>query len=160
MEYYIVQFDDENSTKYAIWYTDDEDGFICEEGKILFFDSLKLLKEFCNTQKIIITDEDEIPFVYDLVYLKNWLRTPGENFDCSDMLDFWNMISDALKNIGIAFLGDCKDGEDVNIIYDKLFHGCNLPAYSTSGRKYVPEWTKEEIGTLQKVLSQYEFFWY
>ena len=78
MEYYIVQFDGENSTKYAIWYTDDEDGFICKDEKILFFDSVKRLKEFCDTSKIIITDEGEVPFVYDLDYLKNWLKNPEE----------------------------------------------------------------------------------
>lgn len=156
MQYYIVQFNNENIVRYAIWYTDEKDGFVCESGKILFFDSVEMLKEFCDSKKNVITDTDEMPFIYDFDYLKNWLKFPDDNFDCSNMLDFWNIISDALNDMGIHFIGDCKTDENVNKVYDKLYYGCNLPAYNKNKMKYTPEWTKEEIDILQKVLSQYE----
>ena len=156
-DYYIVKLKDENNLKYAIWYIDDEDGFVSEHGKILFFDCDESLKEFCDNKKIIITDE--IPIVYDFGVLKKWLLSPDDKFNCSDMLDFWNIISDASKSIGAAFMGDDTDNEIVNQVYSKLFHGCNLPVINTSGKKYIPEWTQTEIDCLAEILSAYKVFW-
>lgn len=156
--YYAVQFNDEKIIKYVIWYNGEKDGIVCKNGKLLFFDSVKLLKEFCSDEKILLSNTDEPPVIYDLGYLKNWLRSPDNDFDCSEMLDFWNIIADALKNTESDFIGDCED-EDIDSLYDKLFYGCNLPSYNTSDEKYIPEWTNEEIELLQKVLSQYKTFW-
>lgn len=156
MDYYIVQFNDEEIVKYAIWYTDEEDGFINQNGRILFFDCIKSLKEFCDNN--ITISDDEIPYVYDIGYLKKWILSPDNRFDCSDLLDFWNAISDASKSIGVKFEGDDKENEEANRLYSKLFHGCNLSAINTSGKKYNPEWEQKEIDCLAKILSTYEVF--
>ena len=159
MDYYIVQFNDGKTVKYAIWYTDDEDGFVCEHGKILFFDYIEFLKEFCDNKNIIISDDGKISYVYDFGYLKEWLLSPNDRFDCSIMLDFWNVISDASKSMDVTFIGDDKENEVANQLYSKLFHGCNLPAINTSGKKYIPVWTKNEIACLKEILSSYKVFW-
>lgn len=160
VEYYIVQFNDEKTLKYAIWYTDDEDGFVSEHGKILFFDCVESLKDFCDSKNIIILDDDKVSFIYDFGYLKKWLLSPNDRFDCSIMLDFWNVISDASKSIGVAFIGDDKQSEMANKLYSKLFHGCNLPAINTSGKKYIPKWTQKEIDCLAEILSAHKAIWF
>ena len=159
MGYYIVQFNDERTVKYAIWYTDDEDGFVSEHGKILFFDYVESLEEFCDDKNIIISDNYKIYCVYDFGYLKKWLLSPDDRFDCSIMLDLWNVISDASKSMDVAFIGDDKENEMANQLYSKLFHGCNLPSVNTSGKKYIPEWTQKEIDGLAEILSAYKVLW-
>lgn len=156
MNYYVVKFMDEKTVKYAIYYTDDSDGFVCENGKIIFFDSVESLEEFCKLKNIIISKE-KIPD-YDFAYLKQWLTSSDEKFDCSVMLDFWNIISDVLRNENIDFLGDCKENEAINTVYNKLFWGCNLIAHHNQEKIYVPEWNAEEIELLKRVLSQYKEF--
>lgn len=37
-------------------------------------------------------------------------------------------------------------------IYDKLFHGCNLPAMTPDGEHYVPEWSASETAALKQLL--------
>ena len=159
MEYYIVQFNDEKTLKYAIWYTDDEDGFVSEHGKILFFDGVEFLKEFCDSKNIIIVDDYNISCVYDFGYLKKWLLSPNDRFSCSIMLNFWNVISDASKSMDVAFIGDDKENDAANQLYSKLFHGCNLPAINTSRKKYIPKWTQKEIEGLAEILSAYKVLW-
>ena len=159
MEYYIVQFNDEKTLKYAIWYTDAEDGFVSEHGKILFFACVESLKEFCDSKNIIISDGNKISCVYDFGYLKKWLLSPNDRFNCSIMLNFWNVISDASKSMDVAFIGDDKENETANQLYSKLFYGCNLPAINTSGKKYIPKWTQQEIDCLAEILSAYEVLW-
>jgi len=158
MDYYIVRFNDEKCEKYAVWYTDEKDGFICENGRIVWFDSVMDLFAFCKSRNIDV-DENETPIAYDLGYLEKWLSAPDSCFNCSDMLDFWNVISDALNSIGVVFSGDYTENNPVNEVYDKLFYGCNLPAYNTSGKEYIPQWTEDEIELLRNVLVQYREFW-
>ncbi len=160
VEYYIVQFNDEKTLRYAIWYTDDEDGFVSEHGKILLFDCVESLKEFCDSKNIIISDDDKISCVYDFGYLKKWLSSPNDRFNCSIMLNFWNVISDASKSMDVAFIGDDKENETANQLYSKLFCGCNLPAINTSGKKYIPKWTQKEIDCLAEILSAYKVLWF
>jgi len=158
VNYYIIQFNDEKNVKYAIWYTDEEDGFVSEHNKILFFDYVESLKEFCDNKNIIILD-DKISCVYDFGYLKKWLLSPNDRFNCSIMLDFWNIISDASKSMGVEFIGDDKENDATNQLYLKLFHGCNLPAINTSRKKYIPKWTQKEIESLADILSAYKVLW-
>lgn len=160
VEYYIVQFNDEKTLKYTIWYTNDKDGFVSEHGKILFFDCVESLKEFCDSKNIIIADDDKISCVYDFGYLKKWLLSPNDRFNCSTMLNFWNVISDASKSMDVVFIGDDKENEAVNQLYSKLFYGCNLPAINTSGKKYIPKWTQKEIDCLAEILSAYKVLWF
>ena len=155
--YYALQFKDDKCSKYAIYYSGDEDGFICEDGKLAFFDSLTLLHDYCRTHDIVLEDDGETDFVYDIAYIENQMNSPADELDCSAILSFWNIISDALKDMGIAFSGDLRD-EMTDRIYDKLFCGCNLPAYNTSGKEYIPVWSAEETEAMRKILSQYKLF--
>ena len=52
MEYYIVQFDDEKTLKYAIWYTDDEDERQKFQTLFYFVQQFERIHEI-STQSII-----------------------------------------------------------------------------------------------------------
>ncbi len=41
-----------------------------------------------------------------------------------------------------------------NKIYDKLFWGCNIPALTPRGKKYIPLWSAREISIINKVLTE------
>lgn len=152
MDYYIIRFEDEKIARYAIWYTDDEDGFVCENGHIRFFTSEEALKAYADAKSISLHDE---VYFFDIGRMKQLLSAEFANFDCTEILNFWNMISDALRSMGKKFSGD-GGNERIDCIYDKLFYGADIPAHHT-GKRFV--WTKEELDLIKKVLSQYTCFW-
>ena len=41
---------------------------------------------------------------------------------------------------------------EAQVIYDKLFWGCNLPSMTPPGMHYEPTWSPEEITTVVEVL--------
>ena len=153
MDYYMIRCKEEKNEKYAIWYTDEEDGFICENGRICFWDSKEALKEYADAKSISLHDG---AYLLDIGRLKQLLACGLTDFDCTEILNFWNMLSDALRSMGKPFWGNGGENEKTDCIYEKLFYGADIPAHHT-GKRLV--WTKEESDLIKKVLSQYTYFW-
>ena len=97
-------------------------------------------------------------YLFDIGRMKQLLSAEFANFDCTEILNFWNMISDALRSMGKKFSGDGED-ERIDRIYEKLFYGADIPAHHTGEEQNLPVWTKEEWNLIKKVLSQYTYFW-
>ncbi|MFC4306055.1 hypothetical protein [Cohnella boryungensis] len=130
----------------SIWFTNDNDGFVIEDGKLLIFDNMTKL-----TKYIVFND---LNFVNEITRLSiNLIRGLMESkneMDCTEMLNFWNTISDLAKSSGTIYLGDSNEFID---IYNKLFYGNNFPAVRGDGELFVPEWETEEIVRLEKIIT-------
>lgn len=148
-EYYIVDFVLSNRHFYTIWYSSDvQDGFILntDGSKVRTFATISHAELFLKKEKLTLQKERT-------VFLCDEINCSGKNIDCNAVLPFWNIISDMANSLNISFLGLQKE-ESIECLYDKLFHGCNLPSYKGSNPDYFPTWSCAEIKALEKVIDQ------
>lgn len=142
-DHYVVGFDINDDRYYTIWYTDDTDGFITENERLLYFKELSDLKEYAHSH--------ELPLGDGIAYF-NGDRIIGNTdpeINCSPVLDFWNIISDMAGSLHIKFSGDDKA---YNTEYAKLISGCGLPALEHG--HFEPEWTKGERDNIKRIISE------
>lgn len=138
-EYYAVKIIFQQKEFYSIWITaDDGDYFFQADNQIEIFLTKTELQSFCEKHKIKI--ESESLYDFDSINYE----------DCNLFINFWNLIADLAKTLGVSFVGD-KD-EYLNI-YKKLLCGCNLPTMNRDLRKFVPNFSDEEIKELKLVVS-------
>lgn len=140
---YIIRFDINANHYYAIWYTDDSDGFITENESIVYFKNLNDLMQYTHDHKILLND--------GITYFNT--AQIFDNIDsainCDDVLNFWNIISDIASSLRIDFIGDNKI---YNTEYAKLVSGCNLNALEHD--YYEPDWTEKEVDNIKKIISE------
>lgn len=85
---------------------------------------------------------------YDLEAVQAWCKSPSDAVDCRVLLDAWNLVGD-LPDVGDLFTAaDAR----ANVIYDKLFRGCNLPSITPDDEMFVPRWLPAEVATLKRLL--------
>ena len=77
------------------------------------------------------------------------VREVSDAAGCNYFLNIWNMADDVARSLKLPFYGKRKSAND---IYDRLFWGCNLPAMTPVGEKYIPDWT--EFSVLKKVIDE------
>ena len=150
--YYLVCLIHRDTVNYLLWFTGEIDGILVDKsGTAIVRNSLSAIKEFAVQNAINLSDS--LPSISLLDGIAEWTENPTRaNIDCSDFLNVWNMLDDILKSVAQSdFVPVANNSE--NAVYDKLFHGCNLPAINTSGQLYTPQWTDEEIGVLAKVFT-------
>lgn len=147
--YYPFFFKFGNMTCYCIWFSDEIDSFLVKDDKILCFPSIITLKHYADLNKICYMEE--ITGI-DIERAISWLNTAEEYVDCKYMLEFWNAASDVSNSLGEYFMGNLDFGI-VNDIYLKLFYGNNLPAVKGDEEDFIPEWNKNELETLIKVVN-------
>src|SRR5262249_49083932 len=69
-----------------------------------------------------------------------WLEATAEP-DCRLLLAIWNLAGDVARSVNEPF----EDRGDVlDVVYNKLFFGNNLPPMTPPGEQYNPQWTEEE----------------
>lgn len=147
MKLYLVKFQFSKKECYALWYTDDVDGFLLDDnGKIRSFASEEETRLFANREGYYLDDE------IALISSDTLLSFGREEIDCNVILTYWNIFSDLARSVNCKFLGDNSDG-DVEGIYQKLFYGCNLPAIRKDRETFVPEWNESERKRLAEILA-------
>lgn len=142
-EKYAVRFDIDDHHYYAIWYTDDKDGFVTENGSIVYFTEIDDLFHYAESRRILINEG--ITYFNATQILHN-IETIT---DCDTVLDFWNIISDISASLRIKFTGDDKT---YNTEYAKLVSGCNLN--SLEHDYYIPNFTTEEEDNIKKIIIE------
>lgn len=149
VEYYIVKFVFESESFYTIWYTSDEDGFVMDSktNRVIAFKDNNNLLQYAKKKGITVDDECT---EYDCVEENYFIN---EELNCSGILDLWNIAEDMAKSLKVK-LEICEDVQSVNKIYDKLFYGCNLPAVTPEGEKYIPVWSEYETNILHDVVRK------
>lgn len=149
-EYYIVDFILDNNNIFCIYtYPKDseKDIFVSQDKKIYTFNSLDLVISYANSNKLNLFRNNE-DSIYDVNKLRFLLSNLHTDFNCSEVLNFWN-ITDAICNtVQIGFLGNCKKYDD---IYDKLFRGYNT---ASNAYEYHSKWNTKELKKIQRVLKE------
>jgi hypothetical protein len=147
--FYRTLFIFNNRNLYTLWYTNDVDGLLCKDGKVIYFKNESELNDYAIKNNIKI-EPDEIA-IYDVDKIKKILSDKEKIIDCEYILDIWNMIADIAKTINLSFYGNNKE---IVYIYSKLFYGNNLPSINTPNKKYIPIWDEEEKQIILNVLNE------
>lgn len=143
MNYYIIKITLCRRKFFLLWNCEYEPVFLTDENvKPVFFGSLAELNAFAEKNGIELSEEVS---EYDL----DDITVTAEAFDCSEVIEKWNIISDLALTVGAEFSGEDKR---YNGIYDNLFFGCNLPAMNHP--PYTPEWNEEEIAEINRILAE------
>lgn len=144
MYYYWVKFIIDHKNYFLIWFSDDRDYFITENGKPIFFNDFSNAQKFAENKDLeIISDEME---VYNI---DEYIPKTKNSVDCNETLNLWNILSDFALSVKEPF-----EGDDVsyNTTYGKLVYGCNIPALM-GDYHYDPTWNDEEIEDINKILA-------
>jgi hypothetical protein len=136
---------------YLIWYSEDQDGLLTDEqGLVLGFPSLEALDAHARDHNISI---HEGMTTVNLDVIADWAKHPNETqIDCSGFLDAWNLFSDIAASVDESGQA-LTELDNYFEIYDKLFRGNNLPAFTNAGEEYIPHWTKGDIQEMVKVFN-------
>ncbi|HEX5660432.1 MAG TPA: hypothetical protein VFX59_24725 [Polyangiales bacterium] len=138
---------------FLIWFSDDEgkDGVVLTpERQLLCTASEAALRE--RARSLGITFVGELSS-YDLDAVEAWTRTRDPDaIDCKLLLDAWNWLGDVTSSLrSRADLFVAADAK-LNKVYDKLFHGNNLPAVTAPREHYEPTWSASEASDLAALL--------
>jgi hypothetical protein len=69
---------------------------------------------------------------------------------CNTLIEGWNFTDDMLRTFGEKALLKKSKAAALNKTYDKLFHGCNLPATTPANASYHPTWSRTELAVLKE----------
>ncbi|MCW5803010.1 MAG: hypothetical protein KIT31_11545 [Deltaproteobacteria bacterium] len=113
---------------------------------ILAFPSIAAAMDLTMSLGIPLSDEEAS--AYDLDAIQAWCKSSSEVVDCGSTLNAWNLFGD-LPNVGKLYTS--LDSQ-LNVVYDKLFRGCNFPSMTVPGEEYVARWWPAEIAALKRLL--------
>jgi hypothetical protein len=147
--HYIVMFRLDGSDRFAVWYTDDVDGVLLDEAKLVAtFPSPGAVKAYAANLGLELVEE--APEVYDFDRIAAWIAEPrAAGIDCSMMLNAWNMLADTASSLSCRLF----EPRGSKLVYDKLFRGNNLEVVTPPGEHYEPTWSDEDVAVLAGVLS-------
>lgn len=150
IDYYPLIFIVRNNEYYCIWCSAEKDGFVKEDNKLIFFESIEKLNIYAKSINIVL-QQSHTNFCIDIAM--EWLKITGKkNVDSKYFLDFWNIIADLANTFGGEFYGNSNEGI-INDLYNKLFYGNNIPALKGDGEEFTPEWREEELQYLTNVID-------
>lgn len=120
-----------------------------KDSKILTFDNFETAKKFTDSENCDL-------YEYNIPKLKRWIYTHSRTFDCSFLLDFWNIFNDIAYSFGEKIPNERtrKSGR----VYNKLFFGNNFPAITPEGECFKPIFTKTDRKITRKILSYGLYF--
>ena len=146
-KYYLIKFRILQEEYYTFWYTDDIDGFLLDINGILkSFPTKEEAIDFTEKQGFLL-DTDEL--LISSAILK---RINIRKINCNLFLNYWNIFSDMAHSINCQFVGDNRDKEIIQHIYEKLFYGCNI-LVKEDEEHYRPKWSKKERRWIAKVMK-------
>lgn len=149
-KYYIFWYRLDGGDAYLIWYSNEQDGVLVDEGGcVLSFPDRGSLLKYAESQGLSIEAEEST--LHNLDELVRWLNSGDTNLiECDNYNGAWNLFADVSHSIN----GDFDADKDLTQkLYDKLFWGCNLPSITPEGEQYHPAWTKRELKIMRDVLS-------
>ena len=121
-KYYLTKIIYNGLTYFFIWYSNDEDGFLLFNQRLLVFSSVEEANIFADKEHIIF--EKGITVFY-LSKITELIDNVEISQNCQSLIDTWHLFSDLSKSLNEEFVGDYNDEEIVDI-YNKLFYGSNL----------------------------------
>ena len=149
MEYYIINIVYKDESHYCIWTSDEEDKILTENRRIIRYAVLDDLYIYADKHNILFNNNEIMCYNFDNI--NNWCVLDDNYVDCREVLNIWNILSDIARGLETTYIGDCNEG-DIDILYEKLFYGNNLPSINYSEKVYKPVWSKNEIQKLKSIL--------
>lgn len=148
--YYVLWYLLDTTDSYLIWFSNDHDGVVVlAGGSVPCFADEASLHAYALRHQLRI--EQETPILHDLDAVARWLnRRLAHELDGDVCLTAWNLFSDISDSIGSNF---DSDRAKTSLIYDKLFLGHNLPAFTPGGEHYTPEWDDDEVLIIRQTLA-------
>lgn len=139
----------DGTDRYFLWESGDDapDRVVLDDaGFVLTFPGEQAAREAPSVESEAVSPEQTA--VYDLDAIETWAKSTAEVRDCSELLNAWNLFGDLPR--GENLFGEAA--ARANLVYDKLFWGCNLPAMTPPGEHYVPIWSASETAALKRLL--------
>jgi hypothetical protein len=149
-EYFSCLFRLGSADHYVIWYSDDRDGLVRENGRVATFPSLAELHAYALQRGLKLQAAEVAKYDWDSV--EQWCDEPvASAVAVGPFLNAWNMVLDTLPPCDESGLFQHADGRN-GALYEKLFRANNLPAMTAPGAEYYPVWTRAEVDALAQVL--------
>ncbi len=151
IEYFMIELKDILKSYYCIWYfseNSEKDFLVKSNNKIAVFDYIESVILYASVNNIGLLDEKQHA-IYDLNYIQDLVNGKTSHIDCSDILDFWNIVDAICNTLNIVFIGL---EHRFDKLYDKLFRGCNT---ILNKEIYTPQWSKSEINQIKKLLTEF-----
>ncbi len=143
MDYRLLPVRAGDRERFAIHYSNDFDGVVCDESqRIRIFEERHHALDYAQTQSCTLGEDHE---ALDLDRLQAFCKKPGK-LDCRFLYYCWNIFGDTCRSVDHDFLGY---REDYFEIHEELFWGCGfqgtVPAFA--------ELTGDELEDLCKILT-------
>ena len=138
---------------FVIWYSDERDGFVRDQGdRLLVTSTSAALAAAAEAHDVALVKDEAAEYDFDRI--RAWCLAPSaEGIDCAAFVDAWNFFDD------LAGLSDGADTPYTRLSragaarYDKLFWGCNLPAVTPAAERFEPDWEAAEVGEIRRLLA-------
>jgi hypothetical protein len=148
-KYYACKYRFADQDAYLLWFTNDQDGVLVDNGQVLSFRMLAHLQGYAAAHAIPI--ESAVPPFYNLDAVVNWLHHDSDTpIDCELLLMTWNLFRDVATSVHRPF---DRNPERTQIVYEKLFYGNNLPSITPTDEYYEPQWAEDEIVLLREIFT-------
>ncbi len=160
-KYYLTKIIYNGLTYFFIWYSNDEDGFLLFNQRLLVFSSVEEANIFADKEHIIFEKGITVFYLSKITELIDNVETSQ---NCQSLIDTWHLFSDLSKSLNEEFVGDYNDEEIVDI-YNKLFYGSNLkllkneeyhPSFNVDEKNKCLEIFQSGLSILNKYLN-YDF---
>lgn len=150
--YYRLLYKLDGRNAFLIWFSNDCDGIVAQDGRMLSFSNDDLLRQFAAQARLVLADETPMP--HDLDSVQAWLLCPRrDTIDCSATLSAWNLFGDIARSLPTAGAAFSALDRAHDCIYEKLFFGNNLPAVTPESEHYEPSWSDDEVAALATILD-------
>lgn len=149
-QFYPIRIVLDSVDYHCIWYSNEQDGVITANDKIIAFTSLDELQLYIQEHYAALETLEVA--IYYLNTIAAWVKHPQpQDINCVLLLDAWNLFIDVSASLQIKL----EENQKINKkLYDKLFWGCNLPSMSPPGEEYIPIFTQKECKRLAGILDR------
>lgn len=156
---YPTKFKYKGKVRILLWKEggDYEDRFLLDEdGNLIKGETIEELRELADRAGISAfvdwsydyrMDMDE--FTEALLELIPEQEIPTAT--CDLLLNGWNFINDLLITVNLPRTYEDQNNEDINHSYERIFWGNNLEALTPPGESWHPEFSKDEILSIQEL---------
>uniref|UniRef100_UPI00333E8DAC hypothetical protein n=1 Tax=Castellaniella defragrans TaxID=75697 RepID=UPI00333E8DAC len=94
-----------------------------------------------------VAGQEPVAMDLDKVFRVLAALRPGKSVSeksCYVLLDGWNTLEDMARSLDIPLEGNAGDGKLLHTVYEKIFHGNNLPSITPVNEKYNPLFSQDE----------------
>jgi len=98
-QYFVCRITDNGEDLYCIWYTDEVDGVVTKDGRVLLWRNEDRAREYARQQQWALAPD--APAMFDLDYILE-MEANSSVLRPKDCLDLWNLFSDIARSLGNA----------------------------------------------------------